>query len=117
MGTNTQQRLVPASWGAAAPGAGTTTPVRLSFRPWGRREVGDPDPYASGYQRLDGRVVHAHGSADEHPYALRFRDLKGRAFVVADADDMQMLYRDRRLEGGPVVPVGSAPVVMLHEPP
>jgi hypothetical protein len=117
MGTNTQQRPVPASWGAAAPGAGSTTPARLSFRPWGRRKVGDPDPEAPGYQRLDGHVVHAHGPTDEPPYALRFRDLKRRVFAVTDADDMQMLYRDRRLEGGPVVPVGSAPVVMLHEPP
>lgn len=76
-----QEHFIDGSVAAAVPNdLVTSQPIRLSFRPYGRREVGDPHPDAPNYLRLDGRLK---GSED---YAV-FTSVGGEEFILADGDE------------------------------
>lgn len=76
-----QEHFIDGSVASAVPNDLVTgQPVRLSFRPYGRREVGDPHPDAPNYLRLDGRLK---GSED---YAV-FTSVGGEEFILADGEE------------------------------
>lgn len=128
--------FVPASLGAAAPDSikSAPTPVRLSFEPFGRRRVGDPDPDAPGYQRLDGHIRHAQRAVSSGHEIVHCRDVAGRDFILAPGaafrstgeipdglsdemalSDYHLVLGRKRADGDGYIPVGIYPVLLLPE--
>lgn len=128
--------FVSASLGAAVPDSikSDPTPVRLSFEPFGRRRVGDPDPYAPGYQRLDGCIRHTERTVADGYEMVHYRDVSGRDFILAPGEafrstgeipdglgdemalsDYSLVLGRERADGNGYIPVGIYPVLLLPE--
>ena len=128
----------PASTAAATPETFTDDPkpVRLSFKPWGRRRVGDADPEAPSYQRLDGHAYYTRRDATSGSEIVRYEDITGREFILApgenfvhaDAGDFpddvardlslseyDLVVGRRRADGAGYIPVGVNPVMLLPD--
>lgn len=60
---------------------GVGIPVRLAFRPWGNRRLGDPDPEHPGYQIVDARARITGPSR-----SVYLQDVSGRELILADGE-------------------------------
>lgn len=78
---NEREHFTPGSIEYVSPTTVATPgfPVRLSFRPWGRRRLGDPDPEHPGYQILDARARITGPSG-----SLYLQDVAGRELMLGD---------------------------------